>query len=104
MSKSQKEEKTSPLVHIAWPLCLDAEVMTACIMAGWGVWLLDPGHQIFNEQHLITAPIVGKCCLEVNKALCTEVFHSHLSSLPKPDELELSPVQFLTAGEGLPEK
>lgn len=50
ISKSQKKKKTSPLVHIAWVLCLDTKVMTACIVAGWGVWLPNQGHQIFNEQ------------------------------------------------------
>jgi len=78
--------------------------MTACIVAGRAVWLPDQGQQIFNERSLITALFVGKGCLEVNKALCIEVFHMHPPSLSKPDELELSPVRFLTAGECLPEK
>lgn len=78
--------------------------MTACIVAGRQVWIPDQGQQIFNEQSLITAPFVVKGCLEVNKALFTEVFHIHPSSLSKPDKLELTPVQFLASGECLPEK
>lgn len=78
--------------------------MTACIVAGRAAWLPDQGQQIFNERSLITAPFVGKGCLEVNKALCTEVFHTRPPSLSKPGKLELSPVRFLAAGECLPEK
>lgn len=51
--------------------------MTACIVAGRAARLPDQGQQIFNERSLITAPFVGKGCLEVNEALCTEVFHTH---------------------------
>lgn len=78
--------------------------MTACIVAGRAVWLPDQGQQIFNERSLITAPFVGKGCLEVNKALCTEVFHMRPPSRSKPDKQELSPVRFLAAGECLPQK
>lgn len=73
--------------------------MTACMVVGRAVWLPDQGQQFFDEQSLITAPFVEKGCLEVNKALFTEVFHTHPPSLSKPDELKLSPVQLLAAGE-----
>lgn len=73
--------------------------MTACMVVGRAVWLPDQGQQFFDEQSLITAPFVEEGCLKVNKALCTEVFHTHPRSHSKPDELEQSPVRLLAAGE-----